>query len=71
MVFYNLFSVSVKGIKNGNKKATCDKIVLVAGDSDFIASIKFVRKEGILVYLYTMGHKVKAKLVEHSDFKLS
>lgn len=52
-------------------KHTCDKIVLVAGDSDFIAPIKFVRKEGILVYLYTMGHKVKAKLVEHSDFKLS
>lgn len=52
-------------------KHTCDKIVLVAGDSDFIAPIKFVRKEGMLVYLYSMGHKVKSRLIEHSDFKLS
>ena len=51
-------------------KHTADKIVLVAGDSDFIAPIKFVRKEGLQVYLYHMGHKVKAKLVEHCDFVL-
>lgn len=52
-------------------KHTCDKIVLVAGDSDFIAPMKFVRKEGMLVYLYKMGHYVKSKLIEHSDFVLS
>ena len=52
-------------------KHTSDKIVLVAGDSDFIAPIKFVRKEGILVYLYSMGHKVKSRLIEHCDFKLT
>ena len=52
-------------------KHTSDKIVLVAGDSDFIAPIKFVRKEGIQVYLYSMGHKVKTRLVEHCDFKLT
>ena len=52
-------------------KHTCDKIVLVAGDSDFIAPIKFVRKEGLQVYLYAMGHKVKGHLIEHCDFKLS
>lgn len=52
-------------------KHTSDKIVLVAGDSDFIAPIKFVRKEGIQVYLYSMGHKVKARLIEHCDFKLT
>lgn len=51
-------------------KHTADKIVLVAGDSDFIAPIKFVRKEGLQVYLYNMGHRVKAKLVEHCDFIL-
>lgn len=52
-------------------KHTADKIILVAGDSDFIAPIKFVRKEGLQVYLYCMGHKVKSELVEHCDFKLS
>ena len=52
-------------------KHTSDKIVLVAGDSDFIAPIKFVRKEGIQVYLYSMGHKVKSRLIEHCDFKLT
>lgn len=52
-------------------KHTVDKVVLVAGDSDFIAPMKFVRREGLQVYLYSMGHKVKAKLIEHSDFILS
>ncbi len=52
-------------------KHTCDKIVLVAGDSDFIAPIKFVRKEGLQVYLYSMGHQIKTKLREHCDFILS
>lgn len=52
-------------------KHTVDKVVLVAGDSDFVAPMKFVRREGLQVYLYSMGHKVKAKLIEHSDFVLS
>lgn len=52
-------------------KHTVDKVVLVAGDSDFIAPMKFVRKEGILVCLYSMGHKIKSKLKEHCDFILS
>jgi uncharacterized LabA/DUF88 family protein len=52
-------------------KHTVDKVVLVAGDSDFVAPMKFVRREGLQVYLYSMGHKVKAKLMEHSDFVLS
>ncbi len=49
-------------------KRIVDKVVLVAGDSDFVAPMKFVRKEGLQVYLYTMGHKVKSRLIEHSDF---
>ena len=49
-------------------KGIVDKVVLVAGDSDFVAPMKFVRREGLQVYLYTMGHKVKSRLVEHSDF---
>lgn len=47
-----------------------DKVVLVAGDSDFVAPMKFVRKEGLQVYLYSMGHKVKSQLIEHSDFNI-
>lgn len=49
-------------------KHTVDKIVLVAGDSDFIAPIKFARQEGLLVYLYPMGNHIKAKLKEHCDY---
>lgn len=52
-------------------KKTINKIVLVAGDSDFISPIKFVRREGILVYLYPMGNNIKGELQEHSDFILS
>ena len=52
-------------------KKIVDKIVLIAGDSDFISPIKFVRKEGLQVYLYSMGHKVKHPLIEHCDFVLN
>lgn len=48
-----------------------DKIVLVAGDSDFVSPIKFVRREGIIVYLYPMKNKVKHFLYEHSDIIIS
>ena len=52
-------------------KSIVDKIVLVAGDSDFVSPIKFVRKEGLQVYLYKMGHRVKETLIDHCDFVLS
>lgn len=53
-------------------KKTIDKIVLVAGDSDFIAPMKFARREGVLVYLYPMSQKnIKMGLKEHADFVLS
>lgn len=51
-------------------KHTVDKIVLVAGDSDFIAPIKMARKEGLLVYLYPMGNHLKDALIQHSDYIL-
>lgn len=51
-------------------KHTVDKIVLIAGDSDFIAPIKFARKEGILIYLYPMGNPVKRALKNHCDYFL-
>lgn len=50
-------------------RKTVDKIVLVTGDSDFIAPIKLARREGILVYLFTLGAKnIRAELKEHADF---
>lgn len=52
-------------------KRTVDKIVLVAGDSDFIAPIKMARKEGLLVYLYPMKNHVKDPLIQHCDFVLT
>lgn len=51
-------------------KHTVDKIVLIAGDSDFIAPIKFARKEGLLIYLYPMGNHIKQTLREHCDYIL-
>ena len=51
-------------------KHTVDKIVLVAGDSDFIAPIKMARKEGLLVYLHPMGNHIKDTLLQHSDYIL-
>lgn len=54
-----------------SSKRTIDKLVLVAGDSDFVAPMKFARREGILVYLYTMGQpQIKILLKEHADFIL-
>jgi uncharacterized LabA/DUF88 family protein len=50
-------------------KKTIDKLILVAGDSDFIAPMKFARREGILVYLHPMGQpQIKITLKEHADF---
>jgi uncharacterized LabA/DUF88 family protein len=49
-------------------KKTVDKIVLVAGDSDFISPMKLARREGIQIYLYPMGNKLKHELFRHADF---
>lgn len=50
-------------------KRTVDKIVLVAGDSDFISPMKFARKEGLMVYLDPMRQpNIKLDLREHADF---
>ena len=54
-----------------SSKRTIDKIVLVAGDSDFVSPMKFARREGILVYLEPMKQSaIKIALKEHSDFIL-
>ncbi|MBS1774419.1 MAG: NYN domain-containing protein [Bacteroidetes bacterium] len=52
-------------------KRTVDKIVLVAGDSDFVSPMKYARRGGLLVYLEPMGQTtIKMELKEHADFLL-
>jgi uncharacterized LabA/DUF88 family protein len=44
-----------------------DKIVMVTGDSDFIPVIKTARRNGVFVYLVTLGHTVKPALPANVD----
>jgi len=46
-------------------------LVVATGDSDLIPAFKFARREGIRVYLETMGHGVKRELKVHADLILS
>lgn len=48
-------------------KRVADNIVLVTGDSDFVPAMKLARKEGMKVYLETMGHGVRRELKAHAD----
>ena len=52
-------------------KHLVDTIVLVTGDSDLIPAMKLARREGLWVYLDTMGHEVRSELVEHADYVFS
>jgi uncharacterized LabA/DUF88 family protein len=51
-------------------KRIIDAIILVTGDSDFIPAMKLARKEGIRIYLETMGHPVYVQLKAHADIVL-
>jgi uncharacterized LabA/DUF88 family protein len=51
-------------------KRIADVIVLVAGDSDFVPAMKFARREGLRVYLETLGHGVYPEVKAHSDLVL-
>lgn len=51
-------------------KKQVDVIVLVTGDSDFVPAMKFARREGALLFLVTLGHRVKPVMIEHSDLQL-
>ncbi|MDA8426486.1 MAG: NYN domain-containing protein [Treponema sp.] len=44
-----------------------DRILVVTGDSDFIPALKLARRNGIQVFLFTLGHGVSPELLEHSD----
>jgi len=48
-------------------KNQVDIIVLVTGDSDFIPALKFARREGKQVFVYTLGHSVLPDIITHSD----
>jgi len=37
------------------------------GDADFVPALKFARKEGLRVYLETLGHSVRRELKAHAD----
>ena len=51
-------------------KRFADIFVLVTGDSDFVPPMKFARKEGIRIYLESLGHGVKRELKAHADLVL-
>jgi hypothetical protein len=51
-------------------KSHVDAFVLVAGDSDFVPAMKFARREGAQLFLVTLGHSVRADMLEHSDLML-
>lgn len=48
-------------------KKQVDRIVLIAGDSDFVPASKLARREGIDFILDPMGQSINADLNEHID----
>lgn len=49
------------------QKRLVDRIVLIAGDSDFVPAAKHARREGIDFILDPMWHTIKDSLNEHID----
>lgn len=45
-----------------------DSIVLVTGDSDFLPAMKLARREGLRIFLDTLGQGARLPLLEHSDY---
>lgn len=50
---------------------TVRSLVVVTADTDFVPAFKFARREGIRVFLDTLGCQVRPELIEHSDLRLS
>ena len=48
-------------------KRLVDVLVVATGDSDFIPALKLARREGLRVYLETLGHGVLDELKAHVD----
>lgn len=51
-------------------KRLVETIILVTGDSDFIPAMKFARREGIKIVLYSFDHPIVRDLKAHSDIVL-
>lgn len=49
-------------------KKFASRIVLIAGDSDFVPAAKLARMEGIHVTIDPMGKRLTPDLIEHVDF---
>jgi len=52
-------------------KDTVRSLAVVTGDTDFVPAFKFARREGIRVYLDTLGRPARSELIEHSDLRLT
>lgn len=48
-------------------KQQVNQIILISGDSDFVAAAKLARREGIDFILDPLGAVVKPELLEHVD----
>jgi uncharacterized LabA/DUF88 family protein len=51
-------------------RAMVRAVIVVTGDSDFVPAFKFVRREGIKVYLEPMGTNPRQDLRAHADMVL-
>lgn len=45
-------------------------MIVVTGDSDLVPAFKFARREGMTIYLQTLGHGVRRELKTHADVVL-
>ncbi len=49
-------------------KKLADRIVLIAGDSDFVPAAKLARMEGVEVTIDPLGKRLSSDLIEHVDY---
>ena len=46
-------------------------VVVVTGDTDFVPAFKYVRREGVKVFLETLGGGGRVELRSHADIVIS
>ena len=59
-----------KGVASLAIKRLVTGVVLLTGDSDMIPAMKLARREGLRVFLGTLGHPVRPELKIHADLLL-
>lgn len=52
-------------------KKHVDVVVLVTADSDFVPAMKFARREGAQLYLFSLGHGIKDDVTANADYIIS